>query len=119
MESQNASVLLHFWSTVENYKAHYKSGVSVDSEEVFNDAMIIYNRYGYARSLVIICYYTLIRYLLLLARDCIDVEDVVRISIENKICGEEGVSLDAFNVPQYLIYDRMNEVCDHTPSSQL
>ena len=55
--------------------------------------------------------YTLIRYLSLLAGDRIDVEDVVRISVENKICGEEGVSLDAFNVPQYLIYDRMNEVC--------
>ena len=58
--------------------------------------------------------YTLIRYLSLLAGDRIDVEDVVRISVENKICGEEGVSLDAFNVPQYLIYDRMNEVCSIT-----
>ena len=45
MEGQGASVLLHFWSTIENYKAHFKSeGVTVNSEEAFNDAMIIYNR---------------------------------------------------------------------------
>ena len=45
MESQKASVLLHFWSTVENYKAYFKpEGVTINNKEAFNDAMIIYNR---------------------------------------------------------------------------
>jgi len=47
----------------------------------------------------------------LLASDPIDVEDVVRISVENKMCDERGALEDTFNVPQYLIYDKMNEVC--------
>lgn len=46
METQKASVLLQFWSTVESYKKHFKlEGVaSINNDEVFNDAMIIYNR---------------------------------------------------------------------------
>ena len=54
---------------------------------------------------------TLFRYLSLLASNPIDVEDVVRISVENKMCDERGALEDTFNVPQYLIYDKMNEVC--------
>ena len=54
---------------------------------------------------------TFFRYLSLLASNPIDVEDVVRISVENKMCDERGALEDTFNVPQYLIYDKMNEVC--------
>jgi len=56
----------------------------------------------------------LCRYLSLLATDPINVDDVVRISVENKMCNEGGVLVDIFDVPQYLIYDRMNEVCGYT-----
>ena len=55
--------------------------------------------------------YGIYRYLSLLANDPIDIEDVVRISVENKMCDERGALVDTFNVPQYLIYDKMNEVC--------
>ena len=47
----------------------------------------------------------------MLAPDLIEVEDVVRISVENKMCDERGALVDTFNVPQYLVYDKMNEVC--------
>ena len=46
----------------------------------------------------------------MIASDPIDVEDVVRIAVENKICDEGGATADVFNIPQYFIYDRMNEV---------
>ena len=45
-----------------------------------------------------------------MAADPIEVEDVVRIAVENKMCDEGGATADIFNVPQYLIYDKMNEV---------
>ena len=35
---------------------------------------------------------------------------MVRIAVENKMCDEGGATAEVFRVPQYLIYDKMNEV---------
>ena len=35
---------------------------------------------------------------------------MVRIAVENKICDEGGATAEVFSVPQYFIYDKMNEV---------
>ncbi len=50
------------------------------------------------------------RYFSLQASEPLDMEDTVRLDIENKICDENGPRADSFTVAQQSAYNIMNQV---------
>ena len=51
------------------------------------------------------------RYLSLQATQSLNMEDSVRLDVENRICDEHGPRADSFLRPQLVAFHTMNEVC--------
>lgn len=83
LEQEDQRHLLEFWIAAINFQQQLKyQGEFFDPLEAQNDAVVLYDKYF---SLQALC--------------PLKLGDKVRLSLEQKICGENGVNLDSFNLP--------------------
>ncbi|XP_044754738.1 A-kinase anchor protein 10, mitochondrial [Coccinella septempunctata] len=82
LEQEDQRHLLEFWMAATNFQQQLKNqGEFFDPVEAQNDAVVLYDKYF---SLQALC--------------PLGLGDKVRLSLEQKICGENGVTLDSFNL---------------------
>lgn len=94
MEQECASSLLQFWLTAENFYNQLSSPEHVADIEVdMSDAISIYTRYFSLQEV-----------------SRLNMEDSVRLDVENRICDEHGPRADSYLRPQLVAFHTMNEV---------
>ncbi|KAL3270082.1 hypothetical protein HHI36_009140 [Cryptolaemus montrouzieri] len=83
LEQENERNLLEFWIAATNFQHQLlHQGEFFDAVEAQNDAVVLYDKY-----------------FSLQAHCPLGLGDKVRLSLEQTICGENGVNLDCFNIP--------------------
>lgn len=94
LDQENHRNLLEFWLAATNFHQHLQNqGELFDANEAQSDAVVLYDKY-----------------FSLQAHYPLGLGNKVRLSIEQTICGENGVGIDCFDVPLKIV-EKILDTC--------